>query len=140
VIILKVLGHLWTLPNTMLGMVVGVLLTRGVPRRAAGRGFLVFSSGRGISKHVQRAGPGATTFGAVVVFWDPEVADHPGWLDHEAVHVRQYLFLGPLFIPIYLAFLPFTGWRAAHPLEYPAYKVSAPAIDAESGTESIAER
>ena len=47
---LRILGHLWTLPNTFLGLLVGTCLTFGRPRRPAGRGFLVFASGRGISK------------------------------------------------------------------------------------------
>jgi hypothetical protein len=126
VIAFRILGHLWTLPNTLLGLFAGFVLTLGLPRLAPGRGFLRFSSGRGISKAVVRRGPRATTFGAVVIFWDPAVAGRKDYLAHEGHHVRQYLVLGPLFLPLYLLFLPFTGWRENHPLERPAYRVSDP--------------
>jgi hypothetical protein len=126
-IALRILGHLWTLPNTLLGLLVGTCLTFGLPRRAPGRGFLVFASGHGISRRVVRSGPWATTLGAVVIFWQPKVKDDPGYLAHEGYHVFQYLCLGPFFIPLYLVFLPFFGWREAHPLEYPAYRASDPA-------------
>ena len=116
--------HLWTLPNTLLGLFVGLALTFGTPRRVKGRGFVAFASGRGISKWVLSRGPLATTFGAAVLFWDPSCATDDGILEHEAYHVRQYLLLGPLFLPVYLAFVPFKGWRREHPLEKPAYRAS----------------
>ena len=53
-IVFRILGHLWTLPNTLIGLFVGTCLTFGLPHRAPGRGFLVFASGRGISKRVVR--------------------------------------------------------------------------------------
>jgi hypothetical protein len=120
--LLNVLGGTWTLPNTALGLLVGVALTFGRPRRVPGRPFLLFASGRGISRAVRRRGPAATTFGQVVVFWEPGAAARSGYLDHEEVHVRQYQVLGPFFLPVYLACLPFTGWRRRHPLERAAYR------------------
>ena len=116
------LGQIWTLPNTLLGLWIGLLLARGLPRRAPGHGFWIFDSGGGISPQVKARGPWATTFGAVVVFWEPSVANDPTFLRHEAWHVRQYLRLGPFFLPLYVLFLPFTGWRERHPLERRAYR------------------
>ena len=124
---LRILGHVWTLPNTLLGLAVGLGLTFGWPRVVPGHGFLRFASGRGVSKRVVRAGPWATTLGAVVIFWNPDAAEREDYLLHEGYHVKQYLALGPFFLPVYLAFLPFTGWREKHPLELPAYRASDPA-------------
>ena len=118
----RLLGHLWTLPNTLLGLWVGLLLARGLPRRAPGYDFWIFDSGGGISSRVKAAGPWATTFGAVVVFWEPSVSSDPRLLRHEAWHVRQYLHLGPYFLPLYLFFVPLRGWREEHPLERAAYR------------------
>ena len=119
---MRALAEIWTLPNTLLGVLVG-LLARGVPRRIPGRSFLGVA-GRGVlAALVRRRGITATTFGSVVVFWRPEEAGKKWLLDHEEVHVRQYRLLGPLFVPLYLLFVPFTGYGDRHPLEAPAYRV-----------------
>lgn len=119
--LLAALGGVWTLPNTVLGVVVG-LLAFGWPEQVRGRGILAVRARGGIAPLVRRARISATTFGQVVVFWRPEGAGEPALLDHEAVHVRQYLVLGPFFLPVYLACLPFTGFQERHPLERPAYR------------------
>ena len=119
-------GSMWTAPNTLLGVLVGVLLTHGRPRRIPGQPFTAFASGRGISSFVKRLGPWATTFGEVVVSWEPTAVEDPSFLAHEAWHVGQYRRLGPLFLPIYLACVPFTGWRERHPLERAAYRAGRP--------------
>ncbi len=118
----RLLADLWTLPNTLLGLWVGLLLARGLPRRAPGYDFWIFDSGGGISRQVRAAGPWATTFGAVVVFWEPSGSKDPRMLRHEAWHVGQYRRLGPFFLPLYVMFLPLTGWRERHPLERAAYR------------------
>jgi len=82
---------------------------------------------------VVAAGPRATTLGAVVIFWNPATSARADYLDHEGYHVKQYLVLGPFFLPVYLAFLPFTGWRERHPLERPAYRAGDPGGRLERG-------
>lgn len=118
---IRILAEAWTLPNSLIGVLVG-LLGGGLPRRIPGRSFLGVRARHGIGPLVRRRGVSATTFGSVVLFWRPGGEAEPALLDHEEIHVRQYRFLGPVFLPVYLLFLPFTGFRERHPLEAPAYR------------------
>lgn len=108
----RVLGMAWTLPNSVIGLVLG----------AVGMPF-------GARPHISRRelsvvfndwpwGPGgAITFGNTIVHTggtldsrcttyahragrcqDPEILLG----DHERAHVYQYMVLGPLFLPVYL--------------------------------------
>jgi type II secretory pathway component PulF len=75
------LGFVWTAPNTLLGLLLG-LLTFQVPRLA--HGLVVFDRHpRGLTR----------------------------LLAHEAHHVRQYQVWGPLFIPVYLLLGMVYGYR-----------------------------
>ena len=105
------LGALWTLPNTLIGLVAGL----------AGLAF-------GAHAHINRRecalvfhrwpwGPGgAMTLGNVILHTGVSLdthcvtyahragwGDEPGILlgDHERAHVFQYMALGPLFLPLY---------------------------------------
>ncbi len=107
------LGALWTSPNTLLGLLVGLA---GLPFGARLR-----LSRRELALVFQRYpwGPrGALTLGNVIVASsnDLDVAcatyehaagrcRHPNVRlgDHERAHVLQYLVLGPLFLPLYFA-------------------------------------
>ncbi|MFT4246970.1 MAG: hypothetical protein QM581_02885 [Pseudomonas sp.] len=110
---LQLLGALWTSPNTLLGLALGVAgLFGGARMRWRGRDMaLVFER--------WPWGPGgALTLGNVIVL-NGESLDlrcmtyehragrcrHPPVRlgDHERAHVFQYLLLGPLFLPVYLA-------------------------------------
>jgi hypothetical protein len=109
----RVLGVLWTLPNTLLGVVAG----------AAGLAF-------GAHVHLRRRelalvfhrmpwGPGgALTLGNVILHTGESLdapcttyAHRAGHAieppivlaDHERAHVLQYMALGPLFLPLYFA-------------------------------------
>lgn len=110
---LRVLGILWTLPNTLIGLIGGsVGLLFGASVQFSRRDFaLVF--------HRWPWGPGgAITFGNTILHTgdtlDSECltyehragrCDHPRIKigDHERAHVYQYMVLGPLFLPLYLA-------------------------------------
>lgn len=109
----RVVGIAWTLPNTALGLLAG----------GAGIAF-------GAHAHLRRRdlaivfhrwpwGPGgAITFGNVILHTG-ETLDAPcvtyahraghgdeasiTLADHERAHVYQYMALGPLFLPLYLA-------------------------------------
>jgi hypothetical protein len=107
-----VLGMLWTLPNSLFGLLLGAIgfvfgaRMRWQPRELA----LVVSRwpwGRG----------GALTLGNVIVHTGerldtpcPTYAHRAGHgieplvslADHERAHVYQYMLLGPLFVPLYL--------------------------------------
>lgn len=110
--LLLALGALWTLPNTLFGLLLGGMgLMFGAhahwrPRELA----LVF--------HRWPWGPGgAITFGNVILHTGDDLdspcvtyAHRAGrgeessivLADHERAHVYQYLVLGPLFLPLYL--------------------------------------
>ncbi len=106
------LGLLWTLPNTLIGLLAGT----------AGLAF-------GARAHLSRRecalvfdrwpwGPGgAITFGNVILHTGHSldatcttyahraglcVDPHIVLADHERAHVLQYMALGPLFLPLYL--------------------------------------
>jgi len=106
------LGALWTLPNTLLGLLLGAIgLAFGAHAHWRRREMaLVF--------HRWPWGPGgAITFGNVILHTGDDLdspcvtyAHRAGHAteapivlaDHERAHVYQYLALGPLFLPLYL--------------------------------------
>ncbi len=106
-------GLLWTSPNTLVGLLAGLL---GVP---AGATFAWRRRERAFVFQRWPWGPGgAITLGNVILHTgdDLDVAcmtyahraghceDAPIRLcDHERAHVLQYMVLGPLFLPVYLA-------------------------------------
>jgi hypothetical protein len=109
---LRILGILWTLPNTLIGLIGGGAgLLFGASVEFSRRDFaLVF--------HRWPWGPGgAITFGNTILHTgdtlDSECltyehragrCEHPRIKmgDHERAHVYQYMVLGPLFLPLYL--------------------------------------
>src|SRR5919204_100881 len=108
---LTVLGALWSLPNTLIGLGFA-LLSGAVPRPHDG--LLLAQSNRGLAYlFLTRRGFGAITFGRVVVSAIPIT---PHLLAHESHHTRQYEVLGPLYLPVYL-WLHATRGYAANPLE-----------------------
>ncbi|MFC3549697.1 hypothetical protein ACFOLC_01555 [Lysobacter cavernae] len=106
------LGALWTLPNTLIGLLLG----------AAGLVFGAHMHWRrrdlAIVFHRWPWGPGgAITFGNVILHTGDNLdspcvtyahraghGEQPTIMlaDHERAHVYQYLVLGPLFLPLYL--------------------------------------
>lgn len=108
----RVLGVVWTLPNTLIGLVGGVVgLAFGAQAHWRSQDLaLVFDR--------WPWGPGgAITFGNVILHTgdsldvacttyahraalceDPSIR----LADHERAHVFQYMVLGPLFLPLYL--------------------------------------
>jgi hypothetical protein len=112
------LGFVWTLPNTVFGLILG-LLTLQRPR--LDRGLIVFDRGpRGLTWLLPRLGRSAMTVGFVIL---SAVPVEGRLLAHERHHVRQYMAWGPLFIPVYLALsVPF-GYRR-HPMERAAERAA----------------
>lgn len=119
-----VLGMVWTLPNSALGLLLGGFgLPFGARMRWQRRELAL----------VVRGWPwgsgGALTLGNVIVHTGKQLAtpchtyahragrgDEPtiSLVDHERAHVYQYMVLGPLFLPIYLLC---GGISARNPLE-----------------------
>jgi hypothetical protein len=113
------LGFIWTSPNTLVGLLVGVL-TFQRPRIA--HGLLLFDRGpRGVTAVMRRANRLAMTVGFVVV---SSVPVEGALLAHERWHVRQYMRWGPLFIPVYLLLAIGYGYRR-HPMERAAERAAA---------------
>jgi hypothetical protein len=117
-VLVTLLGFVWTLPNTLLGLVLG-LLTFQTPR--AHDGLVLFDRrARGVTWLMPRLGRSAMTVGLVILAARPLEGR---LLAHERHHVRQYLAWGPLFIPVYLLLaIPF-GYRR-HPMERAAQRAA----------------
>jgi hypothetical protein len=103
---LRGLGYVWALPNTLLGLLLGLL---SFQRPRLDRGVLVFDrAARGFLWAFGRTRWRAITLGHVVL----ATRRLEGRLrDHEMTHVLQHARLGPLFLPSYLALHVFTGYR-----------------------------
>ena len=112
------LGFAWTVPNTVLGILLG-LLTFQAPR--AHGGAIVFDrEPRGLTKALRGMHRTAMTVGFVIVAAEPMEGR---LLAHERHHIRQYMAWGPFFIPVYLLLaIPF-GYRR-HPMERAARRAA----------------
>jgi hypothetical protein len=112
------LGFIWTLPNTLLGVLAGVL-TFQLPRIA--HGLLLFDRRpRGLTAMLHGVRREAMTLGFVVVSATPVEGR---LLEHERHHVKQYCAWGPLFIPTYLVLALFFGYQR-HPFEVAAVRAA----------------
>lgn len=110
--LLRIAGALWTLPNTVAGLVAGTLgIAFGAQAHYSRReSAIVF--------HHWPWGPGgALTLGNTILHTGDTLdspcityahraghGDEPSIVlaDHERAHVYQYMALGPLFLPLYL--------------------------------------
>jgi hypothetical protein len=112
------LGFVWTLPNTILGLLAG-LLTFQLP--SFREGLVLFDRGpRGLTRLLERGGRTAMTIGFVIV---SATCVEGRLLAHERQHVRQYCVWGPLFIPTYLLLAIPYGYRG-HPMEIAAQRAA----------------
>jgi hypothetical protein len=114
----RIAGFVWTLPNTVLGVVVG-LLTFQRPRLVEGA-VLFDRAPRGPSWILLKFNRVAMTLGIVVIAGVPLQGT---LLRHELHHVRQYRAWGPLFIPVYLILFLLFGYRR-HPFEVAAMRAA----------------
>ena len=105
------LGFIWTSPNTLIGLVIG-LLTFQMP--VLRDGALIFDKApRGVTWLLRKFHRTAMTVGFVIVSAEPVTGR---LLAHERWHIRQFCAWGPLFIPVYfLLAIPY-GYRR-HPME-----------------------
>ncbi len=95
--------YAWALPNTLLGLALGLLVWAGGGRVRRQAGVLEFSGGRvarGWGRWPPGRGFGAIPLGHVIVGLSAAELDR--LRRHEQVHVRQCERWGPLFLPAYL--------------------------------------
>ncbi len=115
---IELLGFFWTLPNTLLGLVLG-LLTFQAPRGHGGA--IVFDRApRGTTAVLRAMRRTAMTVGFVIV---SAVPVEGRLLAHERHHIRQYMQWGPFFIPVYLLLAIGFGYRN-HPMERAARRAA----------------
>ena len=107
----RVAEYLWALPNTLLGLVLGLL---SFQRPRLERGVIVFDRApRGFLWAFGLTPYRAITYGHVIL---SRVPLEGRLLRHELHHVAQYEVLGPLYLPTYVALWLVRGYRG-HPLE-----------------------
>ena len=112
------LGFVWTSPNTLIGLVLG-LCTFQRPRVADGA--IIFDrTPRGLTALMLHANRVAMTVGFVILSARPVTGR---LLAHEQHHIRQYEAWGPLFIPVYLVLAIGHGYRH-HPMEVRAQRAA----------------
>jgi len=117
------LGFAWTLPNTILGVILG-LFTFQTPRLR--HGLLLFDRHpRGLTWLMPRMGRSAMTVGFVILSTRPLEGR---LLAHERHHVLQYMAWGPLFIPVYFLLAIRFGYRR-HPMERAAIRAESEGSD-----------
>jgi hypothetical protein len=122
-VVLHALGFVWTMPNTLLGLVLGAL-TFQAPRIHGGA--IVFDRRpRGVTRVLRAMNRTAMTLGFVILSAAPIDGR---LLAHERHHIRQSMLWGPLFVPVYLALaIPF-GYRR-HPMERAARRAAGETPD-----------
>jgi hypothetical protein len=115
---LDLLGFTWTLPNTLLGLVLGALTFQ---RPRVHGGAIVFDRApRGVTALLLGMRRSAMTVGFVIV---SAVPVEGRLLVHERHHIRQFMAWGPLFIPVYVALAVPFGYRR-HPMERAARRAA----------------
>jgi hypothetical protein len=107
----RLIVYAWAGPNSVIGLVLGVLMSLFGASSRVVRGVLEFSGGW-IGSALRHPASGfpfhAITFGHVILGTDARALDAAR--DHEHVHVRQYEAWGPFFLPAYLAS---SAWQLA---------------------------
>ena len=103
------LGYLWAMPNTVLGLAFLPLTLLSGGRVRFERGAMELHGGF-TAWFLRRVcgGVGAMTLGHVILGRDKPMLDFTR--DHEHVHVGQYMWWGPFFLPAY-ALSSFLCWR-----------------------------
>ena len=127
--LLKLVCVLWTLPNTLLGVLLGVC---SLPLGGGCQflhGALEFHGGlvawllKRLPNNIQ-----AMTLGHSIIGRDPDALQVVRV--HEHVHIRQYEKWGPFFIPVYLLLSFFMLMRGRNPYFDNPFEVEAYACSA----------
>ena len=120
------LGYLWTMPNTLLGLIVG-LCTFQMPRLD---GAIIFDkTPRGLTTLMPKLHRTAMTVGFVIVSAVPLTGQLSS---HERHHIKQYSALGPFFLPLYFGLAVRYGYKR-HPMEIRAKRAAGELPDEDLG-------
>lgn len=128
---IQALIYLWVLPNSLLGLFVGLLGLASGGKSQWRRGCIEFYGGF-VTWLLVRMGPRgvmAMTLGHTII--GQEEKELAIVRDHEQVHVRQYERWGPFFIPVYLGYSAWLWFQKRdcymeNPFEVEAYKLADP--------------
>lgn len=126
---------LWTLPNTLIGLILG-FLSFAWPRWEKS-GVLIFESDRGFRKLHSEQGYGAITFGHVVI---SKPNPSPRLMRHEMAHVKQYERWGPFYMLAYGFYwlkLTLTGKDGYHDNPFEVEASKAEALGAETSGSAV---
>ena len=116
--LVEIAGFVWALPNTLAGLALGALTFQ---RPRIHGGAIVFDRApRGLTWVMPRLHRTAMTVGFVVLSARPLEGR---LLAHEQHHIRQFMRLGPLFGPVYVALAIPYGYRR-HPMERAARRAA----------------
>lgn len=130
---IRFLAYAWASPNTLLGLIFCAVarITGGQVAVVDG----VVEAHGGWTRYGMRPNPfmrggiAAITFGHVVIGADAFQLDRTRV--HERVHVRQYEWFGPFFLPAYLASSAWCLCRRVDPYRQNAFERQAYRIEAE---------
>ncbi len=113
--LLWLLGHLWALPVTLLGLLIALPFARLHSVDAEGLLHFVARPERWLGRYLRRSNILAFTLGATVTYADAGGLQQPTLVRHERAHVVQTLVLGPLFLPLYGLASLWQFVRGGHP-------------------------
>ena len=108
---IRIAAYAWTSPNTLLGLIGGLVMLIGGAQARVRQGAIEFGGGAVGRALVDRKRPirfRAMTLGHVIL--GASEADLDAARGHEQVHVRQYERWGPFFLPAYLVS---SAWQLA---------------------------
>ena len=128
-ILVKLFFILWALPNSLIGLTVGIigLLTGG--KVQVREGCLEFYGGV-VEKWLEHLNVLGMTLGHTILGQTSKGLQIVR--KHEQVHVRQYERWGPFFLPFYLGWSAWLWWGGKdyyrlNPFEVEAYSIDDPA-------------
>lgn len=124
------LGVVWTLPNTLIGLSIGLIgMCFGSRMHVSDRAIEFYDGG--IKWLIHRFPNGqftlAMTLGHVVIGQTKAALDLSR--THEMVHVRQYERWGPFFIPAYLLASVYVWTRGRRPYRDNPFEIEAYAVE-----------
>jgi hypothetical protein len=129
---LWLLGHLWALPMTGLGLLLAVPLARLDSMDEEGILHFVVRTGGPLGWYVRRFHIAAFTLGAVVTYASAAGPRQAPLVRHERAHVVQTFLLGPLFLPAYGLASLWQWVRGRHVYHDNWFEVQACAAEAEA--------